>query len=128
MSTSNESHRCAMLYCLLLLLPSYAQISPSTPYELSKTLGLCYFLNMRDQVSYPHTKAGTIVVLRMYIANGKAENPGPNGSRRIASSFKSCERMPDVAATNANCNWYHSCRIKTLHMTSQCGWCCRVTW
>jgi hypothetical protein len=55
-STNNESHRYAMLSSLLLLPPSYVQISPSAAYELSKTLGLCYFLNMRDQVSHPHTK------------------------------------------------------------------------
>lgn len=64
-STNNESHRYAMLSSLLLRPPSYVQASPSVPYELSKTLGLCYFLNMRDQVSHPHTKTGTIIVLRM---------------------------------------------------------------
>jgi hypothetical protein len=63
-STDNESHRYAMLSSPLLL-PPYDKISPLAPYELSKTLGLCYILNMRDQVSHPLTKAGTIVVLRM---------------------------------------------------------------
>jgi hypothetical protein len=127
-STNNEYHRHAMLSSLLPLPSSYAQISPSAPYELPKTLGLCYYLNMRDQVSHPHTKTGTVVILHMSIANEKTEYPGPNGNRRIVSSFKSYERMPDVAATNTDyCNWYHSCRLKPLHMTSQCGWCCRVT-
>jgi hypothetical protein len=100
-STNNESHRYVVLSSLLLLPPSYAQISPSAPYELSKTHGLCYFLNMRDQVSHPHTKTSAIVVLRYVHAHSKREAgyPGPNGSR-IVSSCKNYERMPDVAATN----------------------------
>jgi len=66
-STNIETHRYALLSSLLLLPPSYVQMSPSAPYELSKTLGLCYFLNMTDQLSHPHKKkkTDTVVVLRM---------------------------------------------------------------
>jgi hypothetical protein len=64
-STNNEAPHGAMLSSRLLLSPSYAQLSPSAPYELSKTLGLCYFLNMRDKVSHPHTKTGKIFVMLM---------------------------------------------------------------
>jgi hypothetical protein len=129
LSTNNEPHRYAVLSSLRLLPPSYAQISPSAPYELSKTLGLCYFLNMRDQVSHSHTKTSTIVVLRMYtqIANGKQSIL----ARMVAELYRVVKAMTECLTYQrqilTDCNWYHSCHLKTLHMTSQCGWCCRVT-